>query len=224
MMRFRVIASDFDGTLASNEHVDQKTLETLVRVRESGRKLILITGRVLDDLRGVFRALDLFDLVIAENGALAYWPSPGAETALAKPSPALFVERLREAGVKPISQGRSLVATVRPYEDIVAKVIRELKLDLQIIFNREAVMVLPDGVDKATGLAYALNEFHAPSDAVVGVGDAENDWAFLSRCGLSVAVANAIPSLKKQVHVVTSKPEGAGVVEMLQKLMAENLP
>jgi len=53
----------------------------------------------------------------------------------------------------------------------------------------------------------------------VGFGDAENDFAFLSLCGFSVAVANAIPSLKERVHLVTSGEDGAGVVEVLQKLL-----
>jgi hydroxymethylpyrimidine pyrophosphatase-like HAD family hydrolase len=54
----------------------------------------------------------------------------------------------------------------------------------------------------------------------VGIGDAENDYAFLSLCGFSVAVGNAIPSLKERVDLVTSGEAGAGVVEVLQKILA----
>jgi hydroxymethylpyrimidine pyrophosphatase-like HAD family hydrolase len=58
-----------------------------------------------------------------------------------------------------------------------------------------------------------------PIASAVGIGDAENDYAFLSLCGLSVAVANAIPSLKERVQLVTSSDNGAGVVEVLQELL-----
>jgi HAD superfamily hydrolase (TIGR01484 family) len=224
-MRFRwqAIAADYDGTLANNGRVAKGTLQTLQRVRESGRKVVLVTGRELDSLQTVFTQLDLFDLIVAENGALLYHPSTGEEKLLGKIPSFAFVEMLRQSGANPLSVGRSIVATVRPYEATVYQAIRELGLDLQVIFNRESVMTLPAGVDKGTGFRAAVAELGVAAASVVGFGDAENDFAFLSLCGLSVAVANAIPSLKERVHLVTSGEDGAGVVEVLQKLlMAED--
>jgi hydroxymethylpyrimidine pyrophosphatase-like HAD family hydrolase len=218
-MRFKAVATDYDGTLARDGRVDKLTLETLARVQKSGRKLLLITGRELESLRNVFPEMGLFDLIVAENGALLYYPSTGKERALGKVPPAAFVEMLGRAGANPLSVGRCVVATVVPHEAAVYRAIRELSLDLQIIFNRESVMVLPAGIDKGTGLRAALAELRLPSASIVGLGDAENDFAFLSLCGFSVAVANAIPSLKEQVHLVTSGADGAGVVEVLEKLL-----
>ena len=220
-MRFRwqAIAADYDGTLAHNGRVAKDTLQTLQRVRESGRKVVLITGRELESLQSVFTEVGIFDLIVAENGALLYYPSTGEEKLLGKILPVAFVERVRQSGANPLSVGRSIVATVRPYEAAVYEAIRELELDLQVIFNRESVMTLPAGVDKATGFRAALAELGLASASVVGFGDAENDFAFLSLCGFSVAVANAIPSLKDRVHLVTSGEDGAGVVEVLQKLL-----
>jgi len=220
-MRFRwqAIAADYDGTLANNGRVAKDTLQTLQRVRESGRKVVLITGRELESLQTVFTELGIFDLIVAENGALLYHPSTGEEKLLGKILPVAFVEMLRQSGANPLSVGCGIVATVRPYEAAVYRAIRELGLDLQVIFNRESVMTLPVGVDKGTGFRAALAELGLASAKVVGFGDAENDFAFLSLCGFSVAVANAIPSLKERVHLVTSGEDGAGVVEVLQKLL-----
>jgi len=215
-----VIATDYDGTLANNERVRKSTLETLACVRRSGRKLLLVTGRELESLRSVFAELDLFDLIVAENGALLYHPSTGAETCLAKRPPAAFVEALRRSGVKDLSAGRCIVATLRPHEEDVYHAIEELDLNLHVILNRESVMVLPVGVDKSTGFRAAMAELQLPLTSAVGIGDAENDYAFLNLCGLSVAVGNAIPSLKQRADVVTSRKNGAGVVELLQKLLA----
>jgi hydroxymethylpyrimidine pyrophosphatase-like HAD family hydrolase len=219
-MRFRVVALDYDGTLAKKGRVAKKTLETLARVRASGRKVVLITGRELDSLRSVFPELDRFDLIAAENGALLYDPSTGEEKLLAGIPPAKFVQMLRRSRVSPLSVGRCIVATVRPYDVEVGKAARKLGLDLEVILNRESVMVLPSGVDKGTGFRAAMAELRLPAASVVGIGDAENDYAFLGLCGFSVAVANAIPSLKEKVHAVTSAKDGAGVVEVLQKLLA----
>jgi HAD superfamily hydrolase (TIGR01484 family) len=218
-LRWQVIATDYDGTLANEGQVAKDTLQMLQRVRESGRKIVLITGRELESLQSVFTQLDLFDLIVAENGALLYHPSTGEEKLLGKILPVAFVERLRQSGANPLSVGRGIVATVRPYEAAVYHAIHELGLDLQVIFNRESVMTLPVGVDKSTGFRAALAELGLASASVVGFGDAENDFAFLSLCGFSVAVANAIPSLKERVHLVTSGEDGAGVVEVLQKLL-----
>jgi hydroxymethylpyrimidine pyrophosphatase-like HAD family hydrolase len=219
-MGYRVIAVDYDGTLAHNGQVDRNTVQTLARVQESGRKLLMVTGRELESLRSVFPQLGLFDLIVAENGALLYHPSTGEERLLAKGPPAAFVEMLRRSGANSLSVGRCIVATLRPYEAAVYRAIDELGLNLHVILNRESVMILPVGVDKATGFRAAMAELQLPLDSAVGIGDAENDYAFLSLCGFSVAVANAIPSLKERVHLVTSCKDGAGVVEVLQRLLA----
>jgi hydroxymethylpyrimidine pyrophosphatase-like HAD family hydrolase len=219
-MRYRVIAVDYDGTLAHNGQVDRNTVQTLARVQESGRKLLMVTGRELESLRSVFPQLGLFDLIVAENGALLYHPSTGEEKLLAKGPSAAFVEMLRRSGANSLSVGRCIVATLRPHEAAVYRAIDELGLNLHVILNRESVMILPVGVDKATGFRAAMAELQLPLDSAVGIGDAENDYAFLSLCGFSVAVANAIPSLKERVHLVTSSKDGAGVVEVLQRLLA----
>src|SRR5205814_5311472 len=117
--------------------------------------------------------------------------------ALATPPPAAFIERLRQRDVLPLSVGAVIVATWQPNETIVLESIRELGLELQIIFNKGAVMVLPSGVNKATGLAAALKELGLSGHDIIGVGDAENDHAFLEHCEFSVAVSNALDSVKK---------------------------
>ena len=111
----------------------------------------------------------------------------------AEAPPARFVEALRARGVQPLSVGSCIVATWRPNEQVVLDVIRELGLDLHVTFNKGAVMVLPAGVNKGTGLRAALTELGLSTHNVVGVGDAENDHAFLSVCECSIAVANALP-------------------------------
>ena len=120
-------------------------------------------------------------------------------------------------------RGRSIIATWEPYETVVLEAIRELGLELQIIFNKGAVMVLPSTVNKATGLAAALDRLKLAPECVVGVGDAENDHAFIRSCGCGVAVANAIPSLKAEVDIVTGKPRGEGVVQLIDDMISTDL-
>jgi hydroxymethylpyrimidine pyrophosphatase-like HAD family hydrolase len=222
-MQYLVLATDYDGTLADNGRVDRTTLAALERVRQSGRKIVLVTGREVPELHRVFPRLDLCDLVVAENGGLLYWPAEKREQALAEPPPAEFLTEMRRLKVEPCSIGRVVFATWRPHEVAIAPVIERLGIDYQIVFNKRAVMVLPSNVNKASGLAAALGQLKIASERVVGIGDAENDLAFLEACGLAVAVANALPELKPHCDLVTPGDHGRGVCQLVEMLLADDL-
>ena len=136
---------------------------------------------------------------------------------LGEPPPEAFVRTLRNLGVTPLEVGRTIVATREPNESLVLAAIRDLGLEHHIIFNKGAVMVLPPNVNKATGLGAALAQLGLSAHNVIGIGDAENDHAFLDACGYAVAVGNALPALKEKANLVV-KPRGQGVVEVANLL------
>ncbi|MBL8538738.1 MAG: HAD family hydrolase [Betaproteobacteria bacterium] len=222
-MRYLALVADYDGTLATDGRLSDAAALALGRLRVSGRRAILVTGRRLDDLLRVCPRLALFDLVVAENGAVVYDPRSQESSVLANPPPGRLVERLRERGVEPLEVGSVVVATYEPHRAAVLDVIRELGLELQLIFNRAAVMVLPCGVNKATGLECALRKLGLSRHEVVGIGDAENDHSFFERCECAVAVANAVPSLKEVAAFVTRGANGDGVTELIDEVIANDL-
>ncbi|HEV7401522.1 MAG TPA: HAD family hydrolase [Chthoniobacteraceae bacterium] len=220
---FQALATDYDGTIATHGIVDPPTMEALERLRAAGRRVILVTGREIDDLRTIFPELTRFDLIVGENGALLYWPATGREELLAKPPPPEFSQALRDAQCERLSIGRVIVATFEPYDRVVFETIKAQHLELQVIFNKGAVMVLPTGVNKASGLRAAVKALGITTEEVVGVGDAENDHAFLEICGFSVAVSNALDVLKRKVRMVTRGDHGRGVTEMINQWLSEGL-
>ncbi len=115
------------------------------------------------------------------------------------------------------------MATWEPNETAVLEVIRELGLELQIVFNKGAVMVLPAGVNKASGLEAALADLGLSAHNVVAVGDAENDYAFMQASGYSAAVANALPSIKERADLVTREARGAGVAELIRAVLEHDV-
>src|SRR5690606_14476861 len=127
-----------------------------------------------------------------------------------------------EKGV-PLQLGASIVATVTPHEITVLETIREQGLELQVIFNKGAVMVLPPNVNKASGLDAALDEMRISPHNVVGIGDAENDHALLNYCEFGVAVANAVPMLKAQADHTTEASRGDGVAELIATIIEDDL-
>lgn len=222
-MPFLVLATDYDGTLAHDGSVDERVVEALLRLRDSGCRLVMVTGRELPDLLRVFGAIELFDYVVVENGGLLYEPASRTEQALAEAPPAELVAALRARDVVPLSVGRVIVATLASMATAVRQALREQGIERQLIFNKGALMLLPPGVDKASGLATVLERLGVARQHVVGVGDAENDQAFLSLCGCSVAVANALPALKQRVALVTRAARGDGVVELIDAMLAGDL-
>ena len=191
-MSYLALATDFDGTLATDGYVDDPTLAALERWRDAGRKLILITGRQFDDLLAVFPCIDRFDRVVAENGAFLYSPATKTERPLAQRLSDEFIQQLRDRiehseheksipeefsnlvnkqQLESFGVGRVIVATWTPHDTIAQNLIEEMKLDAQIILNKGAVMILPTGIDKAFGLQAALNDLTLSPESVVGVGD-----------------------------------------------------
>jgi len=245
-MKYLALATDYDGTLATDGKVEAATLAALHRWKATGRKLILITGRRLDDFLSVFDHLELFDLAVVENGAVLYSPDDGTETLLGEAPPPEFINRLHDGiqpprGTKsvedraqtltpppdrpPLAVGKVIVATWTPHDVTVRDLIADMGLQQwQIIMNKSAVMILPKGIDKVTGLTAALQQLAMPAQAVVGVGDAENDTAFLQMCGLSAAVDNALDEVKAVVDWVAPEARGAGVQQLIDYVLAEDKP
>jgi HAD superfamily hydrolase (TIGR01484 family) len=222
-VRYHALAADYDGTLAHHGQIDDLTWASLRRLRDSGRKLIMVTGRELDELLGLLQHPELFDRIVAENGAVLYCPGTKAIKLLAPTPPKEFSNELRKRGVDRVAVGRVIVAAWEPHQDTVLHVIHDMELELQVIFNKGAVMVLPTGVNKATGLSEALKELGLSAHNVVAVGDAENDHALITKAEFGVAVANALPSLKKHADFVTPADHGVGVAQLIDRMLANDL-
>jgi len=217
-LSFVMLATDYDATVADDGVILPYTLKALMQLKDSGWVMGLVTGRELPDLLDACEPIDIFDLIVAENGALLYLPRTKDVVELTSPPPGDFIIELSRRGI-PFSAGDVIVATDVSYSQQVLSVIRDLDLELQIIFNKGSAMVLPAGVNKATGLKVGASRMGLKMSQVVGVGDAENDHSFLEACGLSVAVANALDSIKASASIVTSLPRGQGVAELIYEYL-----
>jgi hydroxymethylpyrimidine pyrophosphatase-like HAD family hydrolase len=222
-MRYLVLVTDYDGTIATGGKADESALLAIERLRRSGRRVLLLTGRRVDDLLTVCPRLQLFDYAVAENGAVLYEPRAREQTLLGRPPPPQFIERLRDLTGNALDVGKVIVSTRLPHDTAVLQAIQEMGLEVQIIFNKDAVMVLPAGVNKASGMDYALRKLGLSSHEAVGIGDAENDHSFLERCECAVAVANAVPSVRQSVAFTTKRENGRGVAELVDEMIENDL-
>ena len=219
-MRYQALATDYDGTIATDGRISENTITALKRWQQSGRKLILVTGRRLDNLYSVFPQAKLFDCIVAENGALLSFPQTDKTTLLGSAPPQSLIEALQQHQVEPLGIGRGIIATRVPYDNTAREIIEQLGLAWQISYNKGAVMLLPIGVDKDFGLSEALKQMNLSPDEVVAVGDGENDLPLLNLCGLAVSVANALPIVKDGSDWIMSESRGDGVVELVNRLLS----
>jgi len=222
-MHYFALACDFDQTLADMGVVAKSTLGALERLLASGRKLLLVTGRQLDDLLRIFPQISMFDRVVAENGAVLFRPATGETKLLAEAPPQAFIDALHRRGVTPFSRGLVVVDSREPEDTKILAVIRDLGLELQVIYNKGAVMVLPSGVNKGTGLLAALSEIGLSHHNTVTMGDAENDHALLNAGECGIAVSNAIETLRQRADFTCRSPDGKGVEEIIDRLLLDDL-
>src|SRR5947207_6880731 len=153
LVNVHVLACDYDGTVADGGRCSPEMIQALDRVRESGRKVLLVTGRVLPDLKAVCTDIDrMFDAVVAENGALLYFPETREARMLGDAPESALVQELRRRGV-PFDLGSSVIATTEGYADAALAAIRDIGVERTLVFNQGALRLLPGGVTQGTGLA-----------------------------------------------------------------------
>ncbi len=205
-MRLTALALDYDGTIADEGVLSPEVREAIAETRAAGIKVILVTGRILSDLRRLAGDLRFVDAVVAENGAVLAFPETGVSRLLAEPPPAHFRETLDRRGIRFLA-GECVVEASADAASALLRVIRELELPLVIAFNRGRVMVLPQAVSKATGLHEALYTQRLSLHNALAIGDAENDHEMLRACEVGAAVAWGSGWLKAVADAVV---EGSG--------------
>jgi hydroxymethylpyrimidine pyrophosphatase-like HAD family hydrolase len=217
-MYCRVIACDYDGTVADGGSIAPEIGAVLEAARARGIVSLLVTGRVLEDLRRGRVDLSVFDAVVAENGAVVHLPASGRTEVLGRPPSAAVLGALRDAGV-PFRAGTIVVATTEDHAAAVRGVIRSCGIDAQLVFNRSALMLLPSGLNKAVGVRHALAALGRSERNMVAFGDAENDHPLLAAAELAVAARGAVPAIAAIADECLSAPNGEGIARFVRQLL-----
>lgn len=218
-MKLSVIALDYDGTITRNDALDPAVREAIAAARANGITVLLVTGRILDELRRVAGDLHFVDGVVAENGAVAHFPQSGHTSTLGPVVTTAFVEELGRRGI-PHQVGTCLVDADANEAPRLLDVIRGLELPLVLLFNGGRVMALPQGVSKATGLHTVLGSLRLSAHNTVAIGDRENDHELLRLAEVGAAVEWGSSALRAAADVVVTGSGPAAVAEYIRALAA----
>ena len=213
-MIFKALACDYDGTLASENRLAPATIAALKEARETGIHLILVTGRSFFELTRVCERLDLFEAVVAENGGVIYFPGAGVIKSQAPPPPERLLAELDRRDIY-YEVGRVIVGTARNDEQAVREALAATGVSLDLVYNRSALMLIPAGVSKGTGVRQVIGILGLSFHDVMALGDAENDLDLFEACGFCACPENAVPQLKERADWVFPGEDGAGVASVI---------
>ncbi|HYB69885.1 MAG TPA: HAD hydrolase family protein [Candidatus Bathyarchaeia archaeon] len=223
-MFFKALACDFDGTLAADDRIMPAARAALDEARRAGLRLVLVTGRTFFELTRVCDCLDVFDGVVAENGAVLYYPRLAMIRDQGPPPPGMLLAELEQRGIY-YQAGRVIVATTRADEARVKEALAAVGVTRERAYNRAALMLLPAGVSKGTGVQHVLRFLELSPHDVLAIGDAENDLALFAACGWSGCPANGVPAVQASVDWVFPGEAGDGVAAAITgPILHDRLP
>ena len=218
-MKFSVLALDFDGTIARDGSLDPDVRSAIAEVRSRGIAVVLVTGRILEELMQMTGGLGFVDAVVAENGAVLAF-SGGNSRLIGHPAPPIFLEELRRQGIE-FKAGQCVVETDAAWATQVVALIRELELPLTLVFNRGRLMMLPQAISKGTGLREALTMMRLSPHNAIAIGDAENDHDLLAACEFGVAVGWGSKVLQSSADEVLHGDGPSAVAAYIRKAAKE---
>ena len=218
-MKFGVLALDYDGTIARDGVLDPDVKAAIMEARARGIVVVIVTGRILSELRQAAGDLEFVDAVVAENGAVLAFPN-GQSRLIGHLPPQVFLDELRRRGIE-FKTGQCIVEADAASAPQILAVIRELELPLALLFNRSRLMVLPQAISKGTGLREALNALRLSVHNAIAIGDAENDHDLLAECEIAVAVSWGSAALQKEANEIVRGDGPRAVAAYIQRAAKE---
>jgi hydroxymethylpyrimidine pyrophosphatase-like HAD family hydrolase len=217
MMKFLALALDYDGTIAHHDVLDSSVRDAIAELRAQNIVVLIVTGRIMADLRRVAGDMHFVDAVVAENGAVVEFTDSGYSRVFSPPPPPAFLAALQKEGI-PFTAGQAIVESDANQAPFILALLQKLELPLALLFNRGRVMVLPQAISKATGLREALKILRLSPHNAVAIGDGENDHELLQSCEIGVAVEWGSEFLKQSADYVLSGQGPSSVTGYIRTL------
>ncbi len=217
-MKVEALVVDIDGTLTNMKRaINCKAINALRKLKI---KVVLATGNISCFAKAVAKMIGVSDIVIAENGGVVRFSYDGEDIVLGDRSKCLraleILKKHFNVELLDNEYRKAEVCLKRTFPiDEARKIIPR---DVKIVDTGFAYHIIDRNVSKGKALKFIAERIGIDVRDFVAIGDSENDIELLDTAGFGIAVANAHENLKEVADLVTSKPNGDGVVEALEFL------
>ncbi len=218
VFRPKAIAIDIDGTLTNKKRaINCNAVEALRKLKIP---VVLATGNISCFARTTAKLIGVSDIVICENGGVVRFSYDGDDIVLGDKQKCLKAAEILSKHFKieflDLEYRKSEVCVRRNFPIEEAR--KLLPEDVKIVDTGFAYHIMDGNVSKGKALEFIAERIGIDTKDFVAIGDSENDIEMLEVAGFGIAVANADLKLKEVADMVTSKPDGDGVVEALMFL------
>jgi HAD superfamily hydrolase (TIGR01484 family) len=239
MTTYRLIALDLDGTLLNKQNeISPQNLQAIRQAIDVGVKVIVSTGRGIQNILPILQKYNLQLPIVAVNGS-EVWESPNI---LRKRNlmPVGHVKQLHQVAVEhdlwwwsyavegafnkekwvdSIDHIQWLKFGFASEDDqLLHKLRNHLQaLDMYELTNshHDNIEINPKGISKASGVREICQMFQISMSEVIAIGDSGNDLSMIRAAGLGVAMGNASENVKQHADVITLTNDEHGVAEII---------
>ncbi len=218
-MEIEAIAIDLDGTLTDNKR--RLNCDAVNALRKLKIPVVLATGNIPCFARTAAKLIGVSDIVIAENGGVVRFKYDGEDIVLGNK------EKCYKA-LDVLKKHYEIILLDEEYRKSELCLRRTFSIDealklidgmgVRIIDSGFAYHIVDENVGKGKALKFIAGKIGIEIEKFAAIGDSENDIDLIETAGIGIAVANADIKLKKVADIVTTKPDGDGVIEALEFL------
>ncbi len=240
MPKYRLAAFDIDGTLSVSRNtveLDLDALRALRALEKSGVSVVLVSSNMIPAVAALKKYIGLSGPAIGETGCIIYWGGNEFEVLTKYSARKIYEEILGEFSDYVYGSWQN---RFRSYDfalkirseyrrraneivDEIREFVEERDPDIKVGFSGYAIHLTPKDAGKGKALVHVMKKLGIKPEEAIGVGDSVMDYDFIRYVGLKVAVGNADEELKRLVDLVTTKPSGQGVAELVSRILDDLL-
>ncbi len=236
MTKYRLAAFDIDGTLSLSRNtveLDLDALRALRALEKSGVSVVLVSSNMIPAVAALKKYIGLSGPAIGETGCIIYWDGNEFEVLTRYSARKIYEEVLNEFSDYVYGSWQNkfrsydFALKIRSeYRGKADEIVNEIKAfvkkrdpNIKVGFSGYAIHLTPKDAGKGKALVHVMKKLGVKPEEAIGVGDSVMDYDFIRYVGLKVAVGNADDELKRLVDLVTTKPSGQGVVELVSRIL-----
>jgi phosphoglycolate phosphatase len=218
----KAFAIDIDGTLTENGGgiIHLPAVQNLRTLEKLGYRIIYVTGRssVEAYILSVFTGTT--KIAVGENGGVVTL-SPSEHIILGNKEECIkgyriLTRKLENVKLKNVFDRMTEVVLERTFNiELGKQILQEDNLGVELHDSQYSFHINNRGINKATGLAKALDILKIKPSETVTIGDSETDIPLFQYCAFGIALNHADDIVKSKANYVVSQNSGKGLVEAL---------